>query len=188
MKAIDFETIIKDITGNDLKVRLLENQDAKKWYEKIYVKCDIITEQTIYGIFFDGHIIYDFKLGKIESLLKTFITQYVNKHLVKTCYLKDGNIINHTKETAFKTLSNIQPRNAFMCAYSTNYGVGTWNIYIPLESKKLLNDTIKSILINKGIEFKNEFSEAGWVYRHKFSGNYQDHNLIIDEIKTTLTN
>lgn len=187
MLSKNFEAIAKDITGVNIEILVLENQAAKKWYEKTYIKTDRISENTIYGISIENSVAFDLKVGKIESLLRTFITQYINKYMLSTYCVENGELVKHTKETALRTLSNVQPRHAYMCAYSTNYGVGVWVFYVKKETIETVNNAIFSILKAKGINYNNEYSEAGWVYRHKFSGSYQDHNIIINELAKVLS-
>jgi hypothetical protein len=42
---------------------------------------------------------------------------------------------------------------------------------------------IKKQLVSENISYKNEYSEAHWVYRFKFSGGALDHNLMIEKLK-----
>lgn len=187
MKVIDFAIITKDITGKSINILILKNQDEKKWYQKEYEKTDEINENTVYGVSFDRTLQFDLRVGKIENLLKTFVTQYINKYLMTIEYIdENGLFAKHTKETAGKTLNNIHPRNGYLYAYSTNYGIGVHNVYVCKTTQKKVNDAIKEILTSSDIEFKNELSDALWVYRHKFSGSYLDHNLIIEEMKNKL--
>ena len=185
MKATDFEKLASEITGKKITIWLLKDQTAKKYYEKSYIKFDTIQENTIYGISVESNTIdFDLKVGKIENLLKTFVTQYLNKYVVGSIYFApNGDFMKHTKETAISTLHNLSVRNAYLLCYSTNYGIGVWNIFV---SKKVFNDLVELIkkqLVSEDISYNNEYSEAHWVYRFKFSGGALDHNLMVEKLK-----
>ena len=51
--------------------------------------------------------------------------------------------------------------------YPTTYGIGIWVIF-NYSAKEEINKVTK-ILNDRGIEYYNEYSEAGWVYRYKVS-------------------
>lgn len=51
--------------------------------------------------------------------------------------------------------------------YPTTYGIGVWVIF-NYSAKEEINKVTK-ILNDRGIEYYNEYSEAGWVYRYKVS-------------------
>lgn len=51
--------------------------------------------------------------------------------------------------------------------YPTTYGIGVWVIYNYSAKEEI--DKVTKILDARGIEYYNEYSEAGWVYRYKVS-------------------
>jgi hypothetical protein len=51
--------------------------------------------------------------------------------------------------------------------YPTTYGIGIWVIF-NYSAKDEIKKVTK-ILNDRGIEYYNEYSEAGWVYRYKVS-------------------
>ena len=67
--------------------------------------------------------------------------------------------------------------------YSTNYGIGVWIFFIPTTEIQKCKNAVSDILIKNKIEYRNEYSDAGWVYRFIFTGNYLDHNNIVEQIK-----
>ena len=96
----------------------------------------------------------------------------------------DGTIKHYTKEKAQKEVIEKfdTSRASNGIAYSTNYGVGVWFIFMP---KHWIDGTKKAIetkLSDLNIQFCNEFSEAGWVFRYVFNGSYLDHNKIIESL------
>lgn len=51
--------------------------------------------------------------------------------------------------------------------YPTTYGIGIWVIYNWNAKEEI--EKVTKILDERGIEYYNEYSEAGWVYRYKVS-------------------
>ena len=51
--------------------------------------------------------------------------------------------------------------------YPTTYGIGVWVIYNWCAQDDI--DKVTKILDERGIEYYNEYSEAGWVYRYRVS-------------------
>lgn len=51
--------------------------------------------------------------------------------------------------------------------YPTTYGIGVWVIYNWNAKEEI--EMVTKILDERGIEYYNEYSEAGWVYRYKVS-------------------
>lgn len=51
--------------------------------------------------------------------------------------------------------------------YPTTYGIGIWVIYNWNSDEHIVK--VANILKENGVEFYNEYSEAGWVYRFKVS-------------------
>lgn len=186
MKIKEFKAVVEDITGITIVFHILKNQEAKKWYEKTFMKIsedEDIIENAIYGVEIEGIISYEFKAGKIDNLLKTFITQYVNKHLLNTPFIENGEIKYHTRDSAMRSLKDIRARHAWYITYSTNYGIGMWNLFVSTETKNTVKNKIETLLNAENIEFENEYSDARWVFRYLLKGNHLDHNLLIDKLK-----
>lgn len=184
MTRLEFNKLIQTITNKrDIELLILEDQNAKKWYDKTYNdRFEIIKENTTYCIY-DGYVLFDFKVGKLDSLLKTFVTQYISKYLIKTPLVLDGIISERTKETCLKELQHNSSRLSYGLCYSTNYGIGLWQILIPQSTLISMKQNINSLLESKGIKYKNETSEAGWVFRYLIDGSYLDHNVLIEYLK-----
>jgi hypothetical protein len=51
--------------------------------------------------------------------------------------------------------------------YPTTYGIGVWVFYNWSAKKDI--ERVTAIMEAKGIDYENEYSEAGWVYRYKVS-------------------
>ena len=162
---------------------LLLNQDAKKWYDKEYTSdFSEITENTIYGIKYDGMIMFDFKTGKIDNLLKSFLIKFTSRFteyrlvdgFYKTVSIKDeimAKIIEHNQDRVDKGLF-----------YTTLYGIGFWAI---LSSKKdhVIAENLHTYLKSKNIDYSNEYSDAGWVYRFKINKSIELHNELLTKFK-----
>ena len=53
--------------------------------------------------------------------------------------------------------------------YPTSYGIGVFVLFSYRNENIKIKNEIENILISKGIQYKNEYSEAGWVFRYKIS-------------------
>jgi hypothetical protein len=184
MKKVDFEKLVSDITSENITLFVLENQDAVKWYDKRYLKnFDAITPETKYGVSVDnGSIIdFDFKSGKnMDNLLKTFITQYASK---KQEYgIVDGEVrkLNKT-EVLDKIIKNNQDRVHKGLFYTTLYGIGMWDFFNSPMIHNILNKEMSSFLKSMGINYHNEYSDAGWVFRYKFNLPIEKTNELLNK-------
>lgn len=185
MDKEQFLNLVSEITAQRINILVLENQAAKKWFEKTFVPCDVIKEKTIYLVIADNNQIFEFKTGKLENLLKTFITQYINKYAVKTYkFSPNGEIVNPTKEECLAQLCVNSSRLKWELSYSTNYGIGIWQIFMPAAKINEIKTAIENLLSEKGFTYKTETSEAGWVWRYVIKGNsYLDNNLLIEQLQ-----
>ena len=60
--------------------------------------------------------------------------------------------------------------------YPTTYGIGVWVIYNWSAKEDI--DKVTEILDKRGVEYYNEYSEHGWVYRYKVSKKEENINRI----------
>ena len=92
---------------------------------------------------------------------------------------------NYTREEAQKMITagfeTVRLSKGIM--YSTNYGIGVWFIFMPLQWIETTSKAIISKRKELNISYTNEFSDARWVFRFVFDGNYIDHNRIIESIE-----
>jgi len=187
MKIEELNSKLTSLFHKGIKLYDLKNQTAKKWYDQEYQLYSNSEFQTdfIYGVSIDGLIIFDFKVKSIDNLFKSFYTQFINKYMVKQLYFDGTEYNNYTKETAAKTialyLSECRVHKNFM--YSTQYGIGMWNLFMPEQLLKTASNKLETLLKSKGIKFYNEYSDACWVYRYLISGNYIDHNNLLNELE-----
>ena len=185
----EFENLINDIlhkAGYDVDVTmwLLMDQNAKKWYDKKYTpNFEEITEDTIYALHYNGCIQFNIKVGKIENLMKTFITQFSSKY---KWLVEDINGMFNYESNKEQVQKNIIERNQDRVSkglfYTTLYGIGFWAIFCSkqdIEVAKMLADYLKS----KAIQYRNEWSDAGWVYRFVIGKEVELHNQLLKEFK-----
>lgn len=188
----EFTKLINEILNNagyDLNVRLLKlkNQTAKKWYDKEYdLKTDIIEENTIYGVYItddiSNDIEFEFKTGKIDNLLKSFITNFSRKH--KSYELGDDDFIKQIdNKTVFNNIITKNHNRVYkQLFYTTLYGIGFWALFSTEKDVHIAND-LKKYLNENGIKFTNEFSDAQWVYRFKINKDVTIHNQLLENFK-----
>jgi len=137
---------------------------------------------TIYGISIDGYIEFEFKTGKkIDNILKTFVTQYINKFEVKQWIWSDveNKMLRPNKKDVIKKLKNSN-RVAKYFFYTTIYGIGYFCYFMNDKTQKETNLLLKNYLDSLKISFKNEFSEAGWVYRFVINKDVKIHNNLLN--------
>lgn len=189
MKLIELNNTLSELFGETIILTELIDQSAKKWYEKEYINSRKITWEYefkldfVYGVIVSDIIQFDFCVKSYDNLFKSFFNNFVSKYYCKRYDFETGEF--YTKERAISELKlkfdNARVSNGLM--YSTNYGIGVWNIMMP---KKWIDYTCESIekkLNELNIKYTTEFSEAYWVFRYCFDGNYIDHNKIVESIK-----
>lgn len=175
--------IAKEVFNEDIKICL--QTETGKWYETKYTQSfeDIECEKT-YGIAFDNTIYFDFKAGKNEdNFIKSFITQFISKYETKKRILVDGEIVQQTKIQVIERLKNSE-RVWKSVYYTTLYGIG---YFCFLSGKTAMDNARKNMdkyLHDNNIEFKNEYSEAQWVYRYLLKKDVNTHNEILRNFKT----
>jgi hypothetical protein len=185
MNKQQFEQLISSLTDKKIKIFVLENQDAKKWYDKKYIDCATIQAVTTYGISYDGLIQFEFKSTKDEDgFLKSFINQYCSK--AGGYEIVDGELVKMTKESHLnkivKANSDRVQKGLF---YTTLYGIGLWDFFCGEQAHNTLESSLSEYLTSKGIKWSNEYSEARWVYRFKFQMDIEDINQLLNEYKGT---
>ena len=183
----EFENLINEIlsqTDFDVKIKIMElqNQEAKKWYDKTYIDCDIIESGKRYGIYYDGMIQYDYKAVKIENLLKSFLLSFSRNY--KHFELVDGYIkqVNDKDSTLKQIIAKNQNRVYRGLFYTTLYGIGFWSIFSSKRDVDVAKD-LAQYLQSKNIKYSNEWSDAYWVYRFKINKDVELHNKLLSEFK-----
>ena len=183
----EFEYLINEIlvqTNFDVNIKVMElqNQNAKKWYEKTYIDCDVIESGKRYGIYYNGMIQYDYKAVKIETLLKSFLLAFSRNYL--TLQEVDGKWI--MKANKDETLKQIIKKNRDRVYkglfYTTLYGIGFWSIFAN-KNDVIIAKNLSDYLQSKNIKYSNEWSDAFWVYRFKINKEVELHNKLLSEFK-----
>lgn len=67
-----------------------------------------------------------------------------------------------------------------LTVYPTTYGIGVWLFYNFNAEKHIEN--VRKIMVEKGIEFYNEYSDKRWVYRFKVSKKRENLDKIFTKI------
>lgn len=181
MKIQQFENIINNIIKSvfniDISILELENQSAKKWYDKKYKYVETLKENTIYGVYiksdYNGMIEFDFKVGKIENVIKKFITTFSSKY--KTTQFINGELVNLSKIQIYDKLKNYNKDRVFKeMFYTTLYGIG---VFVLFGNPNI--EAMTTYLKNNKVEYKTEYSEAGWVYRFVINKDISYHNELL---------
>ena len=183
----EFENLINEILSQtdfdvNIKIMELQNQQAKKWYDKTYIDCDVIEGGKRYGIYYDDMIQYDYKAVKIENLLKSFLLSFSRNY--KHFELVDGYIkqVNDKDSTLEHIIAKNQNRVYRGLFYTTLYGIGFWSIFASKRDIEVAKD-LAQYLQSKKIDYINEWSDAHWVYRFKINKEVELHNKLLSEFK-----
>lgn len=187
MEKKQFEQLVNEVLRNagmdEVKFHLLKNQSAKKWYDMEYKDFDVFTEDTIYGVSYKGesYIEFNWKSGKLENLLKSFLTKYSGQQK-KSVIGDDGKVkvVSCKSQTLNEIISKNKDRVFSGAFYTTLYGIGFWAIFSSHAEMYIAKDLHK-FLNKKGVEYSNEFSDAGWVYRFKIGKDVLIHNSLLNE-------
>lgn len=130
--------------------------------------CDQIIDRHCSPYEYDRLFIeYDGKtIVKKESVKSKEITiEYIDKLIAKNEKAYSG----YYGEFA-KNMQRLLRENGIsgqFSIYPTTYGIGVW-VFYNFHAKDEIEKVTK-ILDERGIEYYNEYSEAGWVYRYKVS-------------------
>jgi len=182
MKTDQIKKVIRELFNVNIEIYL--QTVPGKWYESKYELFNgKIQTNTIYGIMVDGNtsIDYDFKSGKKEdNILKTFVTQYINKYECHQLVIKDGAFQKQNKKEVIAKLKN-SDRVCKSFFYTTLYGIGYLCLFMSLNSMKTLNKGLSEYLKSKKIGYSNEFSDAGWVYRFVINQDVKIHNQLLTD-------
>jgi hypothetical protein len=179
----NIKKMIWDLFGN--RIEVYEQTVPGKWYEAKYEKTDVIFPNMVYGIRVNGGSIdYDFKSPKGEdSILKSFLNQYISKYETKTmCVTENGMLGKKTKEQIYEKIKN-DDRVENWVFYTTLYGIGTFCFFMSAKSLAQVHNKMAEYLKSKNVEFRNEFSDAQWVYRFIVNKDVAIHNKLLTDFK-----
>lgn len=103
---------------------------------------------------FSNYIGKSFKLPKKKQVDLTYFVEKIEADNIYISFAKKfGQLIN---------------KNGLSC-YPTTYGIG---VFVAVGYRNSINEIkskIETLLTDRGIEYKTEYSEAGWVFRYKIS-------------------
>ena len=176
MKSIEFINFANDFTGKN--IRLYKPENALK-YASYLPYNGILEPCQKYGVSFGDYIVFDFVTGKnVDNFFKTFVTQYINKYQVKEMIFENGELVYLTKNQCIEKIKNSDRvnKNYF---YTTLYGIGCFCYFMRQSTLINYSNILSNYLKSKNIGFKNEFSEAGWVYRFCINKNIELHNELL---------
>ena len=184
MKKQYIEQYISSLTGKKIKFLLLKNQLAKKWYDKSYLYLEseeMLLENTIYGIQVDGAIEFDIKVANIDNIFKTLINSYISKYMTVTPILENDEIVFWTKQQCFDHLKikgkGLRMEKYFL--YTTIYGFGIFSLFYDKKKLAEMVQPFKDYLEKNNITYKNEYSDAMWVFRFVTKLGVENHNLLL---------
>jgi hypothetical protein len=180
MTSLQFENLAKEVTKLNIQIFEPENSKDLRWSS--YFKYNgILKPSTVYGIKIGENIDYNFKTTKkVETFFKSFINQHINKYEMKQGEYKliNGQVefIKPKKEAIIKNYTS--DRVSKYHYYTTLYGIGMFAFF----TKDIVNATIElaKYLKSKGINYTNEYSDAGWAYRFVIGDKVEAHNKLLE--------
>lgn len=177
-----FEKLVSEITGEDITLWLSDTPTEK--YRSYTRFNGDIQPGTIYGIMIDqrqySSIDFDFKTTKkVDAFIKSFINKYVSRQVKIRNSFGFGDT---TKEIEFKKLAErCDKRVTNACFYTTLYGIGCFALFYSELTLMKLTKPLRDYLETNNIEYSNEFSDAGWVYRFVINKDVEIHNKLLKE-------
>ncbi len=193
MKLQEFETILNDLLislpffggkinqirlfedyDQDLKTKLINETKSIFEFEKIIVKIKVTDN------YFND---FSFLIPKNpENLFKSLINSILAFLKKQDDYSKKlGFMESNYKDDFFKAFK-IKNSNYFnnYLVYATTYGLGYYCLLLSQNQFNNINKQLEAFLKENNINnYKNEFSDACWVYRFKFKGLKQNNiNLL----------
>lgn len=174
----ELKNITKNVFGENITI--VELIKEGKWYEKQYSKCESVEVGKKYGVVIDGINYFDFTSAKNEdNIIKSFITNYINKYETKKRVLIDGVITTRTKEQINHELSK---KLKFGIYYPTTYGIGFFCLFHSEANFLECTNKMNEYLTTNKIKYSNEFSEARWVYRYILSNDKTTNTSILSQL------
>jgi hypothetical protein len=182
MNARDFEKLAEEVLN--VNIQLFEPENPEYKYTQYNLAQGNIKPSTKYGVYIDGMIQYDFKTTKkIETFFKSFVNQHIRKYEMKkeSWELVDGEmqLVKPKKEDIIKRYTS--DRVSKYHYYTTLYGIGMF-AYFTTDINRATASLAKYLKEN-GIEYTNEFSDAGWAYRFCINRNVEEHNEILENFE-----
>ena len=157
----------KELNPNKEWVAKWDYETRTEYEEHIKAFCDRIIDRHCGPYEFDKlYIEYDGKvIIKKESVKSKVITsEYIQKLIDKNEKAYKGAYGQFALQMQALLKEN-KLNSISVCP--TTYGIGVWVIYNWNADEQV--QKVAKILKEKGVEFYNEYSEAGWVYRFKVS-------------------
>lgn len=180
MNVKDFNSFATDFTGKRIRIFKPENLTKYASYYPLS-QMDNLETSTKYGIEVGDFIAFDFFTGKNEdNFYKSFVSQFISKYLVNQMILEKGQIIYPTKKQCIEKLKNNDRVNKHYF-YTTLYGIGIFCFFMQKSSLMSCANILGNYLKSVNVDFKNEFSGAGWVYRFLIKKDIEIHNKLLTD-------
>jgi hypothetical protein len=136
-------------------------------------RAKFFTERDFANRFFDSTTLWVFmsdgtkfpikNLGKYKDLTEKFLLEKIESNHKKFTSSKFADFIKKVS----KLLEENKIKNFWI--YPTTYGIGVWSFYNYHAKENA--ESVRKILESLNVEFRNEWSDALWVYRFVISKN-----------------
>lgn len=153
---------------NDGSYQSWDYETVAEYEKKIKKFCDQIIDRHCDPYEYNRlYIEYDGKMiVKRENVKSKEITiEMIDKLIAKNEKAYSGYYGEFAKN--MQRLLNENGLTDKFSVYPTTYGIGIWVIFNSFVKEEI--NKVTKILDERGIEYYNEYSEAGWVYRYKVS-------------------
>lgn len=137
------------------QAKIYAEKDCKDWYNA----------NKLYITYFDDNK-NEIMFVKSENIKSKLIT---DKYIIDLVDKNKKSYNSYFGDFALKMRKILAENNLNedLSVYPTTYGIGVWVFYNRNFEK--YQQTITDILKNKGVDFKNEYSDMQWVFRFKIS-------------------
>jgi len=166
--AILSKTLEADLKALNMSFNLINNSD----YRCEDVSAKDADEITIY----DYNNGIDFKSFRLPQKKLVDIDWVMNKYNSERVY--------KSFSEDFKKLLLLKGYKNSINVYPTTYGIGIFVAFGHRDSLREMKADIDSLMVETGIDFRNEYSDAGYVFRYKISKSKDN----IEKMKQTNIN
>lgn len=186
MEKINFINLVSILTNKKIDLRLNVYGATKKWYDTTFSDFTELEVNQDYTVFIDETQQFTFKTGKnSDTFVKSFLTQYISKASIFNISTMEYMTKEEKRDSIVNNVNNTNNFNRLSkyIYYTTLYGIGMFIFFMNEKTIQKYTTFLNEYLKASNINYKNEYSEAGWVYRWVIKSDINHHNLILSNLK-----
>lgn len=186
MEKVNFINLVSILTNQNIDLRLNVYGATKKWYDTTLIDFSEIESNKDYTVFFNNIQQFTFKTGKnSDTFVKSFLSQFISKAQLFNINTLEYMTKEEKKDSILNNVNNTNNFNRLTkyIYYTTLYGIGMFVFFMNDKTFEKYTSFLNNNLKENNINYKNEYSEAGWVYRWVIKSDINHHNLILSNLK-----